>query len=273
MNDFISKPIDAAELNRKLEKWLPPEKITKVEEPGPPRRPEGEKGKSAGQNASQNTGQNTGEEVPDRVPIFDYAGGLRNAGWDEGLYGKLLRDFRENHQSDHGEIKSALEGGNYTTAHRLAHTLKSTAGLIGAPRLRRIAGEVEKALSEENIPGAVHHLPELEAELSVLMEELSGRLEAPGSLAPGSVAPPVNRVIEKPEDKVVVSLADKLIPLLRSGNTAVLDMGPELQTIAAGAGEKGKLLAGQIEDFEFNGALKTVLEIKAAAEQRIRAGS
>jgi PAS domain S-box-containing protein len=263
MNDFISKPIDAAELNRKLEKWLPPEKITKVEEPGPPRRPEGEKGKSAG----QNTGQNTGEEVPDRVPLFDYAGWLRNAGGDEGLYGKLLRDFRENHQSDHGEIKSALEEGNYTTAHRLAHTLKSTAGLIGAPRLRRIAGLVEKALSEENIPGAVHHLPELEAELSVLMEELSSRVAAPEP-----AMPPVNRVIEKPEDTVVVSLADKLIPLLRSGNTAVLDMGPELQTIRAGAGEKGKLLAGQIEDFEFEGALKTALEIKAAAEQRIRAG-
>jgi PAS domain S-box-containing protein len=251
MNDFISKPIDAPELNRKLEKWLPPEKISRApaESPLPPPLGEGDKG---------------GEK--DAVPVFDYAQGLKNVCDDEGLYKKLLREFRAAHESDCRVIKTTLDGGEHAAAYRLVHTLKSTSSLIGASRLSRIARRIERSLGGDDIEGAVRRLPELGTELGLLLDALAGLSPEPEMEAP---VPAETGPVKGPDAKMAVSLADKLIPLLRSGNTSVLDMLEEIHKTFTGPGGRGSLLAGQIENFEFDGALKTVSEIKEEAEQGI----
>jgi PAS domain S-box-containing protein len=241
MNDFISKPIDAAELNRKLEKWLPPQKIRLVREKDP-----------AGGAIAAEKGA---------VPVLDCAGGLKNACGDSGLYGKLLRDFRRVHGADYGAVKAAIEGGRSKDACRLAHTLKSTAALIGASRLRETAREIERALSEGNNRDAVSRLPELEAEMQALLNELAGPGGTPESAAPS----PAEGAAADQDAARAASLADRLIPMLRAGNTAVLDMTGDVRKAFAGPGGRGELLAGQIEDFDFDEALKTLLEIKEDA--------
>ncbi|MDR2404214.1 MAG: response regulator [Spirochaetaceae bacterium] len=268
MNDFISKPIDAADLNRKLEKWLPRQKIRLAGEKSPSGEPAGDKGKPAGgdgDSAAENrTDGNAGEK--EAVPVLDYVGGLKNACGDSGLYRKLLRDFRNAHGADYGLIKAAIEGGRYGEAHRLAHTLKSTAALIGAFRLRGIAWDIERAFAEENSGSVVSRLPELEAEMQVLLNKLAGPAGMPESAVPspaeGAAVTGGDAEVGDQDVEAAASLADKLIPMLRSGNTAVLDMTGELRKVFADPGGRGELLAGQIEDFEFDQALKTLLDIK-----------
>jgi diguanylate cyclase (GGDEF)-like protein len=151
-NDFIAKPIDAADLNMKLSRWLPAEKIVRREEP----RPGGDPAAGSG-----------GEEGP-----LNRRAGLVNAGDDPVLYRRLCAGFYADHGGDGAKIRAALAAEDTELAHRLAHTLKGTAGLIGAEKLSRAALLVEEAL-RENRPGLHREVDLLVGELRGLMAELA----------------------------------------------------------------------------------------------------
>jgi PAS domain S-box-containing protein len=247
MNDFISKPIDAGELNRKLAQWLPSSKISLAEAPSPREAP-------------------AAAPSPDRegLAVLDRDKGLANATGDGELYRQILAGFKGDHGGDSGRIAGALEGGDLTLAHRLAHTLKSTAGLIGALRVREAAFEIERALAEENTADAEKELPVLERELRRLLEDPA--FSAPEDLEIAGEKPPEDRAAETAgprEREEALLLVEKLLPLLKTGNTECLELLGELKNNRALPGKKKKRLAKQIEDFEFKDALETLLEIKS----------
>jgi PAS domain S-box-containing protein len=238
MNDFISKPIDAGELNRKLAQWLPREKVSLVKSPAPQaRKPPG--------------------DSPEEV-VLDRNLGLANTGGDGGLYRHLLQAFGEDHGRDADRIAAALIAGDLTLAHRLAHTLKSTAGLIGAPRVRQRAFEVEQALSEENAAAAERRLSLLAGELEALMEDLL--------LLPGPEGKPPAKA-NPPDREKALGLVEKLKPLLKTGNTASLDLREEIRSCLSLPGGREDMLIKQIGDFEFKKALETLLEIQSLLDR------
>jgi PAS domain S-box-containing protein len=250
MNDFIAKPIDGADLNRKLAKWLPHDKILRILKPQEAARGEGKKISAAGTDL-----------------VIDRGAGLKALGGDEHLYEELSAGFWRDHSADGGRIRAALEGGDFSLAHRLAHTLKSTAGLIGAARVRRIASAIEKALAEENIAGAQKQAPELEAEMAALAEELApDRERDPADRGTGAAAeagPPGPE--QGPDRSAVLELIEELRPLLKSGNTGSLSLAAEIkERFPAG---KGGCLVRQIEDFDFKDALETLGEIKRSLDK------
>jgi PAS domain S-box-containing protein len=245
MDDFISKPIDSAELNRKLALWLPEKKFFLAA------IPEKKKGSAP--------------EAGEAAVLLHRDVGLNNVGGDETLYNQLLDSFRRDHGGDFQRIKEALEGGDISLAHRLAHTLKSTAGLLGASLIRHAAFEIEKALSEERMDRAALVLPLLGKEMEALLQELAAS-RAP-SVPPSGESASSARPERGPEDrKAVLGLIERLSPLLASGNTGSLKLLGDIRALLAGPDGKGETLALQIEDFEFDGALKTLEEIKNLAK-------
>jgi PAS domain S-box-containing protein len=276
MDDFISKPIDAADLNQKLSRWLPAEKIRRFEEfrdagfrdttvvdqggagsSGVPEKPAGSSG---------------GAEVLNQID------GLNNMGNEQELYRRLCTVFHQDHRDDHTKIRDALAGNDLKLAHRLAHTLKSTAGLIGGKKLSRTALAVEKALAAGN--------DNLHTELDRLggdLGELLAQLEETGLAAPTENAAadaaetagtsaetrdgPSGRPAGTPaEIQVFIALCGRLEPLLKAGSTGSFAFLDDIKTIILPLDGGGKHLVQQIDDFEFTAALKTLRALRRRVE-------
>jgi CheY-like chemotaxis protein len=239
MNDFISKPIDSEELNRKLALWLPKEKISRIEIP--------ETGKT----------QASPSKVLESSAPLDRKRGLDNIGGNQTLYNQLLDSFRTDHGGDVQKIEEALERGNLSLAHRLAHTLKSTAGLLGAARIRQAALKIERALSEKRADRAFLELPRLREAMEALLRNLAAPPARP-SPAPAGKDPPGRKDARE--------LIEKLSPLLASGNTGSFRFLEDIKVLFIDMQGKGEILIRQIESFEFSEALKTLGEIKILVE-------
>jgi PAS domain S-box-containing protein len=140
MNDFIPKPISAKDLNRVLAKWLPPDILVPVIEPETGTVPKFVPDDKHDADDPQQTATAT---------AIDHAAGVANAANDETLYRMLLSDFVINHHQDIQKIETAVDAGDSEMVHRLIHTIKGTAGLLGAASLSTAAVDAEKALYDE----------------------------------------------------------------------------------------------------------------------------
>lgn len=65
------------------------------------------------------------------------------------LYIKQLRRFVELQSNDVARIRDALAQQEWATAKRIAHTLKSTVGTLGAVQLQAVAASLEQALDAQ----------------------------------------------------------------------------------------------------------------------------
>ena len=196
MNDFMSKPIEPNELNKILLRWLPRELIRRNREyprDGDDSGDGGDSGDSetyagitggnnvggsgvGGGTYATNSGIDGGGENEGRAyiknPIINFNVGLANALGDRALYYKLLSDFLTDHGLDHRKLKDAINGGMPDEAGRIAHTLKGTAALIGANRLRQIAFSIETLLGEGENGKASKGLDILDLELTETIDTI-----------------------------------------------------------------------------------------------------
>jgi signal transduction histidine kinase/CheY-like chemotaxis protein len=91
--------------------------------------------------------------------------------FEEDLKNKFIRIFVNNNKNKYNEIAKAVDSGDIKTAHRLVHSLKGNAGMIGKNSLQKAAGDVQNLLKEDN--------PNLESESCRLaMGVLKAELEA-----------------------------------------------------------------------------------------------
>jgi CheY-like chemotaxis protein len=260
MNDFISKPIDAADLNRKLAQWLPKEKISALE--------------------AQVEKKQSLPEAGDQDVVLNRKAGARNIGGDDVLYAQIVSAFKEDHYTDPAKISEALAAGDFALAHRTAHTLKSTAGLIGAARLRDAAFAVEKAMAAEKAAPPAELLLRLDREFVMLRGVLDSlgsagktansgttggenSAAATGGTAGGeTTGGEIAKSGTASDREQILDLIDRLLPLLHTGNTQCLELLDEIRETLAKEDGKGKDLVKQMEDFEFKSALETLLEIQ-----------
>lgn len=244
MNDFISKPVDVGELNKKLAKWLPQNKIAGIIE-------QGEKQKAGS------------SMVPGRAVLAPPLSASKILD-DKLLYDEIVNAFKKDHRADYEKITQALAAGDYALAHRIAHTLKSVAGLIGADNLRKAALSVEKVLVNGSAAPNAELLAGLKREFAGLMAALD---------AQPSTAEPAEHPAEKAEygapaadpaqeREQALLLIERLHPLLLSDNTGSLELTGEIRKRFFRYPDKARILCDQIEDFEFTEALKTLLIIE-----------
>jgi CheY-like chemotaxis protein len=172
---------------------------------------------------------------------------------DGKLQQQLRNDFVTKNRGKMDEIRTALALGDIVLAHRLAHTLKSTAGLIGRPLLQHAAADVEDALKNGKKRVSDAQLAALDAELSATLNDLAPYGDdAATDMQQAGAATGVYDA-QKARD-----LFAKLEPLLHSGNLESLNLVDDLRAIP-GSGE----LIRQIEDVSFEEATKALAELRA----------
>jgi len=210
---FASKPIQTVELNEILIKFIRDKQLPEV---------------IAAANAGRQKHSSPGD-------IDEFMN-------SEGVAEKLRKEFMLSNKNSFAVISSALEKGDTKTAHRLAHTIKSAAGLIGEDFLAEIAAEAEIPLKNGKMPTATV-LSDLESELNRVLESIQ---------IPELVFQSGNQ-----DKESVEALFDRLEPLLENLDTRCLKLLPELQTIPQAA-----ILVRQMEDYDFSLASKSLRSLR-----------
>ncbi|MCL2076905.1 MAG: ATP-binding protein [Oscillospiraceae bacterium] len=166
------------------------------------------------------------------------------------LQRRLRLNFVKSNQTKYVEIVEAMGAGDVKLAHRLAHTLKGNAGLIGKPELQSAAAEVEATLKEGIISVRGRKMNRLKAELTSVLEELRPLL---------ILYDEQNSRQNPPLDpRETLELFEKLESLLENINPDIANYVDEVRAIP-GTEE----LARYIEEYHFEGALKVLEKLRA----------
>ena len=127
MNDFVGKPFEPRELFEVLARHLPPA-LASAEAPASP--------------------SETGSDAD--APVSWELGLHRCLGRHE-LHQRILERFFATRGDDADRLQAALREGDALTAERIAHTMVSTAGTIGAEGLSAAARALQQALQDRDV--------------------------------------------------------------------------------------------------------------------------
>jgi HPt (histidine-containing phosphotransfer) domain-containing protein len=174
---------------------------------------------------------------------------------DQRLLGTLTLNFLNDHPETIQKIAAALESGDIKLAHRLAHTLKSNAGLIGKTDLQKAALDVESLLRGGKNKLTPEVLNALEAELNSVMSELKP-LAKNATSNKQTLPEPASLSAEETQGFLA-----GLKPLLESGNPECLKLTHSLLGIPGGSGPLVQKLIQQMEDLDFEQATETLAEL------------
>lgn len=132
MNNHIIKPIDPAEMLAVLSDYITPKN-------------------GAVKDANTVSGRRHDENIvlPHSRPELDVAIGLSHIGGSKVFYRDMLRKFVRDFAGAGTVISADLKSGKNQDALRLAHTVKSAAGTIGALKLFSAAMELENTLHSD----------------------------------------------------------------------------------------------------------------------------
>ena len=166
---------------------------------------------------------------------------------DDELLKKLRMDFVKNNQTKYDDIIEAIGAGDAKLAHRLAHSLKNNAGLIGKTGLQCVAADVENLLKDGTMKVPDGRLRLLEIELRAALEELKPLFE--------KCAAPV--ASENLNSEQTLALFAELEHMLENINPESVNLLDVIRSIP-GTEE----LARQIEDYDFESAALTLSGIK-----------
>jgi PAS domain S-box-containing protein len=186
---------------------------------------------------------------------------LRRFGGDARLFGALLERFAEDSVSLLEGLARAWHAADSEAAVAVLHSLKGSAGTMGAQRLAARAAEGERA----GKAGAGVPL-EVAMELTTLRQLLDEALvELRSALA--ELLPPVVAATATHTDTQVDWRArlDELEQLLSQGNLDALELIAELPVhCRAAAQARYDLLRAQVETLDFAAALTTLPDLKEA---------
>jgi PAS domain S-box-containing protein len=159
MNDYVTKPIDPAELFRTLVKWvlpadreLPPEYTV----------------------ADADALESDESLIFEKLEGINVSEGLARVGGKSTSYRKLLQKFSVSNTQVVDDITRALSEGNIDLAERTAHTLKGVSGNIGATDLHKAAIALDDALKNENTEGLEPILEQVSSALCVVLSSIQG---------------------------------------------------------------------------------------------------
>ena len=241
MNDHIPKPINVDDMFIRMARWIHPD---------PSRKQTSHSRKSAAE---------TDGLLPELSSI-DRERGLEIAMGNVNLYLKLLQKFRHTLQDFDKSFTRALEAGDRQECLRLVHSLKGSAGIVGAGSVQQQAQKLE-AVSTTAEEGKLQQLfSELMALFPPILEDLS-RLETTSADRVKSAE------AFTPED--IISLLHELRPMLEAADTRSLDKVPQLERFnAATAHPKIRLLIKSLHEYDYERALALLDSVKADLDNR-----
>jgi CheY-like chemotaxis protein len=148
MNDYIVKPINRSELVRVLEGWGSPLAAEKVCAPE--------------------------VEATQTAKVFDRSALLERVGGDSEICAEILKTFLADVPERIQEMEDALARGDNETLKRGGHTIKGSAGNVGAPMLQEAAGRLEAAVAAGELGSAREMLDVIAAEFEKFKKAVGG---------------------------------------------------------------------------------------------------
>ncbi len=244
MNDHIAKPLDVGGMFATIARWVRPAAAVPPPGGGVP-------------DAAANMPPATGGDLP-ALPGIDQRAGLAVTLNNASLYRTLLLKFRDGQRGFVEAFQAARRGDDPGAPMRLAHTLKGTAGTVGARGLQTVAGDLETAC-EQGAPEAriAALLEAVRVELDPVLAGLAG-LAGPAAAAQGGGG--------AVDTAALAALCDKLADLLAYGDSSAADLLDEnADLLAAALPGHFRRISEAIGGFDFETALALLQEARPAA--------
>ncbi len=160
MNDHVPKPVDPDVLYQTLLRWLPTGQADAQAAPTP----------------ATDAGRQPGL---DDIDGLDVAVGLRTMRGHEERYQRILGVFARTHRDDAATLRQILADGRQPEAERIAHSLKGSAGSIGAMRVAGAAASLEKAIRDKTPADSLEtSIATLATELAQLVPAIEAALQS-----------------------------------------------------------------------------------------------
>jgi CheY-like chemotaxis protein len=192
----------------------------------------------------------------EKVKIIEKPSALKNLEenlFDTDLQKKLQLSFLKTNRNFYGEIVTALQENDIALAYRLSHTLKSSAALLGKTALQNIAASIEYRLKDGENLVTEEQLGILENELNIVLNEFTPLLDE---------AQTKTQTQSQPLDiESARELINKLEPFIEMGSPESMKLIDSLRRIP-----QAEKLIEQIEDFDFQDALVTLMKLKEKLE-------
>jgi HPt (histidine-containing phosphotransfer) domain-containing protein len=163
MNQYLSKPIQVAELARALAKVEPQDGGALASGAAPP---EPRPAAAAGSDGKLARPEST---LIDRrqIEILD-----ENLGHDVDLVTKLLGNFLDEAPQLLAAVRSAVDGGDAAALELAAHSLKSASATFGAMKVAELCKVLEDCGKGQSLDGAAELAAEVEAVLPAALQAL-----------------------------------------------------------------------------------------------------
>jgi signal transduction histidine kinase/DNA-binding response OmpR family regulator/HPt (histidine-containing phosphotransfer) domain-containing protein/HAMP domain-containing protein len=234
MCDHIAKPIDVRAMFATFARWIRPSGLARTTA------------------AAVRTERAAPAEGLPPLPGIDVAAGLATTMRNEALYTRLLRKFHDGQRSFAEQFRAASTGTDPSAPARVAHTLKGTAGNLGARGVQAAAAALEQACLE----GAAAE--RLEPLLEKVMSELGPVLAGLENLRPAAEPAPAPATAVDPAR--VKQLTARLEALLAASDTEAADAVEELARLVAGSPDSQltaavRRVADAIAEYDFDAAL------------------
>ena len=234
MNDYIAKPLDVGNMFRTIARWVgarcavpgataPAVQVLALPPSATPSLPQ--------------------------LPGIDTRVGLATTMHNEVLYRSLLGKFHASQIGFVSSFRAAQRSGDASAPERLAHTLKSVAGSIGARGVQAAAAELEGACRKgDAAPGIQALLDKLVTELTPVLEGLIRLVVSAEVLtAPGAASADLQQV---------QAFVDGLQELLVAGDSGAIDwVAAQAGLLQAACPKAHQAIAAAIEGFDFEVAL------------------
>jgi PAS domain S-box-containing protein len=240
MVSHVAKPVDPERLYRTLAEFIRPD----------PAKPFDAKVEARYDTASRPDRS----ALPEHLPGIDIVDGLSHLAGNVPAYLRLLSQFAERQKSAVGSIRAFLGDGKNAEAVRLAHSMKSVAGNIGAKGLFAASRDVEHTLKEGREAGKL--LAAMEGALSVVVAGLESWMASAGGNRPAAAPGTIDR-------KLLEEKAQALEALLEDNDTEAGAIINELHDL--GLPSLADLLAvmkKQVENYDFDSVLGNIDELK-----------
>ena len=223
MNDHVTKPVNPRQLSSILQRWLT----------------------SEGEQQDAIT-----EQSNDNLQLLDLDRALQYADHDQEKMCNRLRNFYACYESSPEQLTSMADNADYEGISRMAHTLKSASGYIGAIRLQQAASVLWNDKSQNGL------------QVSTLQQELQEVLQAISNYI--SVQPS-NNAITKIQPVDTESL-DQLETLIKTGDARASLVLDKLLQSREGTPEVTELLAIKeaFEELDINLALSKLMVLREA---------
>jgi len=246
MWDHIAKPLNVGEMFATIAKWIKP----------------ADSHVDAGDMVKTQADQAAVAPKPvgglPALPGIDIKAGMATCTNKESLYTRMLIKFRDS-QGQFAELFAAAKADPDPEATtRAAHTLKGTAGNIGAKTLQAAAGELEHACK------AKAPAEQIESLLQTALAELATIMPGLEKVGAGGTAPtPSPSVPTIPEAELSAALA-KLKHLLEDSDSEAGDLLSDLLEKLGNTplAKQLKPVAMAIEGFDFDEALAKLAECR-----------